>query len=96
MKRTKRKSKVTKFERIVYTLTIVFALSFPLLSVYSKSVLSKVNYEVEEIKETANLQAKTNEDLKMQVNELASLDNLESVAKKLGMSYTYNNVKIVD
>ena len=32
----------------------------------------------------------------MQVNELASLSNLEEVAKKLGLNYTYNNVKIVE
>ncbi len=94
MKKTK-KTKITRFEKIVYTFTIILSISFPLASVYSKSMLSKVNYEVEEIKEQSENQAKTNEDLQMQINELASLDNLESVAKDLGMSYTYNNVKVV-
>lgn len=93
---TKIKKKLTKFELIVYTFTILLALSFPLVSVYSKSILSKVNYEVEEIKEEAEKKTKTNEDLKMQVNELASLENLESVAKKMGLVYTYNNVKVVE
>ena len=32
----------------------------------------------------------------MQVNELASLENLESVAKEMGLVYTYNNVKVVE
>ena len=69
---------------------------FPLFSVYSKSILSKVNYEVEEIKEETEKRTKTNEDLKMQVNELASLENLESIAKEMGLVYTYNNVKVVE
>ena len=34
--------------------------------------------------------------LKMQVNELASLENLENIAKEMGLVYTYNNVKVVE
>ncbi len=94
MKKIKRK--LTKFELIVYTFTILLSMLFPLFSVYSKSILSKVNYEVEEIKEETEKRTKTNEDLKMQVNELASLENLESVAKEMGLVYTYNNVKVVE
>jgi len=90
------KKKLTKFEILVYTFTIMLSMMFPLVSVYSKSVLSKVNYEVEEIKEKTEKYEKTNEDLKMQVNELASLENLESVAKEMGLVYTYNNVKVVE
>lgn len=90
------KKKLTKFEILVYTFTIMLSMMFPLVSVYSKSVLSKVNYEVEEIKEKTEKYEKTNEDLKMQVNELASLENLENVAKEMGLVYTYNNVKVVE
>ena len=90
------KKKLTKFELIVYTFTIILSMLFPLFSVYSKSILSKVNYEVEEIKEETEKRTKTNEDLKMQVNELASLENLESIAKEMGLVYTYNNVKVVE
>lgn len=90
------KKSFTKFEIIIYAITIILSISFPLVSVYSKSILSKVNYEVEEIKEETEKRTKTNEDLKMQVNELASLDNLESIAKKEGLSYNYNNVKVVE
>ena len=31
----------------------------------------------------------------MKINELASLENLENVAKNMGLSYTYNSVKTV-
>ncbi len=92
----KQKQKKSKINKVVLTFSILMALIFPLFSVYSKSLLSKVNYEVEEIKEEKAEILKSNEDLKMQVNELASLSNLEEVAKKLGLHYTYNNVKIVE
>ena len=92
----KQKQKKSKINKVVLTVSILMALIFPLFSVYSKSLLSKVNYEVEEIKEENAEISKSNEDLKMQVNELASLSNLEEVAKKLGLNYTYNNVKIVE
>ena len=92
----KQKQKKSKINKVVLTFSILMALIFPLFSVYSKSLLSKVNYEVEEIKEEKAEISKSDEDLKMQVNELASLSNLEEVAKKLGLNYTYNNVKIVE
>ncbi len=96
MKKTKAKRKLTKFEKIIYTITIVLALSFPYLSVLTKSKLSEVNYEVEEIKEKITFQEKSNESLQMKINELASLENLENVAKSMGLSYTYNSVKTVE
>lgn len=97
MKKNKsKKARMNRFEKMFFSFTILLALLFPLVSVYSKSVLSKVNYEVEEMKEEAATYTKSNEDLQMQVNELASLENLENVAKKMGLKYTYNNVKVVD
>lgn len=95
MKKTKKKLKITKFEKLVYTFTILLLLSFPFISVFSKSMLAKVNYEVEEIKEQTDKQAKLNENLHMTINELASLDNLETVAKNMGLSYNYSSVKTV-
>lgn len=96
MKKTKKRLKMTKFEKLLYTLTIILVLSFPFLSVFSKSFLSKVNYEVEEAKEEIASQSKTNESLQMKINELASLKNLENIAKEMGLSYTYNSVKTID
>lgn len=96
MKKSKKKLKVTRFEKLIYTLTIIFVIAFPFATVFSKSFLSKINYELEEVKEEISTQSKTNESLQMKINELASLENLESVAKSMGLSYTYNSVKTVD
>ena len=66
------------------------------MSVYSKSALSEVNYEVESSREQIATQTKNNESLEMKINELASLDNLEEVAKEMGLSYTSNSIKTIE
>ena len=96
-KRTiKRRVKVSKFERLIYTFAIVLAVSAPLTIVFSKATLSKINFEVEKTKKEIKDQTKTNESLSMKINELASLDKIEEVAKQQGLSYNNNNIKNID
>ena len=96
-KRNKRKkSKYTKFEKFLFVLTDIVSLSYPLMSVFAKSTLSEMNYKLENSKAKIAEQNKNNESLKMKINELASLENLESVAKKMGLSYTNNSIKTID
>ena len=95
-KRKKKKSKITKFEKVLIVMTFVIGLSYPLMSVFAKSTLSEMNYKLESNKEKIAEQSKNNESLKMKINELASLENLESVAKKMGLSYTSNSIKTID
>lgn len=84
-----------KKNKLFRTITFTFLLAYPFLSVFSKSILSKINYEVEETKEKIALQKKNNDSLEMQINELASLKNLEAIAKNKGLSYSYNSVKTI-
>ena len=95
-KRKKRKAKLTKFEKVLIVMTFVIGLSYPLMSVFAKSTLSEMNYKLENSKEKIAVQSKNNESLKMKINELASLENLESVAKKMGLSYANNSIKTID
>ena len=94
-KRTK-KGKFTKFEKVLFAITIMALLSYPFMSIFAKSTLSEMNYKLESDKEKIALQNKNNESLKMKINELASLENLQSVAKKMGLSYTSNSIKTID
>ena len=97
MKKTrKKKSKITKFEKFLLVITLIVGLSYPFMSIFAKSTLSEMNYRLESRKEKIELQNKNNESLKMKINELASLENLESVAKKMGLSYTSNSIKTID
>ena len=96
MKKKKGKSKLCPLEKFLIITTFLLVVSAPLMSVFAKSALSKVSYEVEDIKDEIVVQTKANKSLQMIINELASLDNLESIAKKLGLSYTSNSVKTVE
>lgn len=95
-KRKKKKVKFTKFEKFLFTITFIISLSYPFMSIFAKSTLSEMNYKLENNKEKIAEQSKNNESLKMKINELASLENLESVAKKMGLSYTSNSIKTID
>lgn len=95
-KRTKKKLKMSKFEKLLYTFAIVLAVSFPVVIVFSKATLSKINYDVEEIKKEIEAQSKTNEGLNMQIGELASLDKVQEVAKNQGLSYNSSNIKSIE
>ena len=96
MKKTKKKVKFSKFEKVLYVITFVLLVFSPVMSIFAKSTLSKINYEVEAKKKEITYQSKTNQSMQMKINELASLENLEAVAKEMGLSYTSNSVKTVE
>lgn len=96
MKRTKKRAKMTKFERLLYTFAIFLAAITPILIVFSQATLSKINYDVEEMKEKIDEQQKKNESLTMEINELASLDKIQEIAKDQGLSYNSSNIKTID
>ena len=97
MKKTKKnKNKITHFEKFLYFITILLLISSPLIVVFEKSTLSKVNYEVEKIKKKISIQEKENESLQMKINELASLENIQKVIKDKGLEYNNDNIKNID
>ena len=95
-KNKKKKMKITKYEVILFIVTGIICCAFPFLSIFAKSNLSEISYKLESQKDEISLQSKNNESLEMKINELASLDNLDNVAKKMGLSYTSNSIKTID
>lgn len=95
-RKVKKRVKMSKFERLIYTFAIVLAISAPVTIVFSQATLSQINFEVEKVKKEIKEQTKTNESLSMKINELASLDKIEEIAKEEGLSYNNNNIKTVD
>lgn len=88
--------KLTFFEKMLFLITITLLVFFPVMSIFAKSSLSQINYEVEETKEEVSKQSKENESIQMVINELASLENLENIAKSSGLSYTSDSIKMID
>lgn len=95
-KKLKKQVKISKFEKLLYTFTVLLILSFPLVIVFSQATLSKINYEVEKSKKEIATQEKKNESLVMKINELASLDRIQEVADDQGLSYNNDNIKTIE
>ena len=95
MKKVKKKVKISKFEKLLYTLAILLIVIAPVSIVFSKATLAKVNFEVEKQKKEIEAQKNTNESLAMTIDELASLTKIQEVAQQQGLSYNNSNIKTV-
>ena len=73
-------------------IAFLFFVLIPVLNVYTSAVVTKTNIEVEELKSSIEKQREENESLEMQIDELASLDNIQEVAKEYGLSYNNTNI----
>ena len=95
MGKTKKKVKMRRIDRFMVFLIGLLVVSSPVLVVYSKSMLSKSNIEVESIKNKIEKQETINESISMKINELASLSNIQDIAKEYGLSYQNENIVVV-
>lgn len=89
------KRKPSKFVKLIYTLAILMLVSFPIVSITTKAFVSKLNFDVEKLKSEKEKHEKTNQSLTMKINELASLENIQAVAKEYGLEYNNDNIKVV-
>lgn len=95
MKKVKKRIKISKFEKLLYTFTIFLLVVSPISLVFSKATLAEINFLVEKQKREIEIQKKTNESLAMTIDELASLTKIQEVAREQGLSYNNNNIKTV-
>jgi len=94
-KKYKKVVKMSKIERLFYTLAVTLVLIAPISIVFSKATLSKLNFEVEKKKIEISKQQKENDSLAMAIDELASLTTIQEVAQSEGLSYNNANIKVV-
>ena len=95
MKKMRKRVKISKFERLIYTLALFLLVIAPVSIVFSKATLAKVNFDVEKEKKEIAVQKKTNESIAMTIDELASLTKIQQVAEEQGLSYNNSNIKSV-
>ncbi len=92
-----KKLKFLKGEKLMLTLILVLGfLIIPLCKVYTASLVTETNLDVEVLKKDIARQKEKNESLSMQIDELASLDNIQAVAKEYGLSYNDTNIVSID
>lgn len=94
-KKNKKNTKVSKFERLIYTIALFLIVIAPISIVFSKATLAKVNFDVEKQKKEIEEQKKANESLAMVIDELASLTKIQEVAREQGLSYNNDNIKTI-
>ncbi len=88
--------KISRGEKALIFFLAVLPLLIGVAIVYSSASLSSTNIEVEKLKEKIEVQENLNESLAMQVDELASLSNIQDVAKENGLSYNNDNITVVN
>ncbi len=84
--------RLTRVERLMTISVMLMVVSFPLFTIVTKAQLTSVNIRVERLKRQVSAQNKVNESLTMKVNQLVSLENLQSVALEKGLVYNSNNI----
>ena len=95
-RRFKKVVKIGRFEKLIYSIAVHLVVALPFTVVFLQASLSKINVEVEQVKNEIKTQEKKNESLSMKINELASLDKIIEVAHEQGLSYNNDNIKTVE
>ena len=95
MTKTRRKVKLHKIDKFLIGIIVLLLVSRPVVIVYSKSVLSKSNIEVEKMRKKIEKQETINESITMKINELASLSSVQDIAKEYGLTYQNDNIIVV-
>ena len=95
MKKTRKRVKIRFIDRLITTLIVILVVSSPIVVVYSKSVLSKSNIELERMKSKIEKQETMNESISMKINEIASLSNIQDIAKDYGLTYQNDTIIVV-
>ena len=97
MKNNKKKKKVfTKLEKFLYKSSFVIAFFLILGIVFTSASVSKLNIELQEMSREVESQKDTNQSLVMKINEMASLENIQIISRKLGLSYNNENIKTIE
>ena len=94
-KNTKNIVRLTKGEKLLYTLGVFCIVATIILKVFSSASISNIKMSIEKISYQIQSQEKQNQSLTMQVNELTSYENLSVVLREMGLAYNNENIIVV-
>ena len=92
MKKNKKKNKTLKFERFLYKTFVLTTIVLIIGIVYSRATLSKINLEVQALNNTIKEEKEDNQSLVMRINEMVSLEKIQEISSKLGLTYNNDNI----
>lgn len=91
----KKMSKYSRVERFLYKSCLIMIITLVVGIIFSQTTLSNVNLQLEKLKINLSKQEDTNQSLVMKINEMASLENIQTVARSMGLAYNNENVKTI-
>lgn len=92
----KKKKEFTKVERFLYKSSLVIIVFLVVGIVFTSTAVSKMNIELQDMNKKVEKALDTNESLAMKINEMASLDNIQSISRNLGLAYNNENIKTIE
>ena len=96
MRKKKKKSSVTKGEKILYGSAIFAFFLTSVLQIFCGTNIGNLKLEVEKVKYEITDQEKKNESLTMKVSELTSFDKVKDIVKDMGLEYNNDNIIIIN
>ena len=94
-KKRKKVSKTNKIEKLVYKYFVVISILLVVGIIYSRAMLGQINLEIQELSDIIKEESEDNQSLVMKINEMVSLDKIQEVSGKLGLTYNNDNIKSV-
>ena len=96
MATSKKKSRITKGEKLLYFSIAIMMFLVVFIKIYSAADLGNLKMSIEKLNYQISTQEKKNESLSMKISELTAFDNVKGVVDELGLSYNYENIMIID
>ena len=96
MATSKKKSRVTRGEKVLYFSIAIMMFLEVFIKIYSAADLGNLKMSIEKLNYQIATQEKKNESLSMKISELTAFDNVKGVVDELGLSYNYENIIIID
>ena len=96
MKKNKRKMFLSSVERGMYKFLLVVTVMLVVLIVFSETALARKNIDVQKLDKEVKEQQKVNDSLKMKIDEMTSLDNINKISSEYGLSYNSDNIRTIE
>ena len=88
----KYKVRFLKGEKMMYVVLLLLLLAIPTINIFSKSLLSETNIKNEKLKSKIEKKEDNNASLEMQIDELVSMENIQKIAERYGLSYNSDTI----
>ena len=95
MKRHKKIVKLTRGEKMLYSLGFFCLVFTVVVRVFFSASISNLKMDIEKINYKIENQERKNQSLMMQVNELTSYEKLSGILDDMGLAYNNENIIVV-